>query len=539
MTDTAFESDRYLVELRGPEDFYRSTTVNTDRITIGRSSSNQVQIPDGSVSRHHTEVARDDDGRWWVIDLGSQNGTYVDGERVEGKMVIDQGDPIQIEGFILRIRPADDARSLTMYETRSDAIRPLGRVALPRITGEQLNALIDLGERFIHQHDDAERQAHLCRVMISDTLGGMYAAVLRCEVSDAGLDSVAVLHKASRDAGPSAEHISRTLLNHVLAHRQPAYATQSGDSGVQMTVIDPKRKQAAIVCPIVIDETGMTVLYVNFPAELGGEDWLSLAHLAVDQYRRAVAVWELRVKEQRQAVAENELRRARQIQLAQVPSEVVMPGLEVVVDFQANPSVGGGYMDVARLSDGRALVFLAAASGKGLEAALFTVSLHTYVNTQVEGYVDLREFMGRLNRFMCQNLPSGAFIAAIGMIIDPQSGQIEHVNFGHTPPWIIDRKNPPVQLPMDQLPPLGMEVEAEPVVHVAQLEPDQLLAAVSRSLLGDDSDTGQVLSRIWQDAAQPDVYDSADKLLSVIKAPGDRVDDTGDIYLMLMERATD
>jgi len=124
------EAERFIVELRGPEGYYRSLSAIGNRITIGRSSVNHVQIPDGSVSRQHTEIVREGD-TWWVVDLGSQNGTRVNDERVEGRMQMELGDAIQIEGFVLRVRPADSVRSLTMFETRADAIRPLAPSAPP------------------------------------------------------------------------------------------------------------------------------------------------------------------------------------------------------------------------------------------------------------------------------------------------------------------------------------------------------------------------------------------------------------------------
>lgn len=49
---------------------------------IGRSTDADIVLDDAGVSRKHAEVRLMDDGRARVIDLGSTNGTYVDGERV-------------------------------------------------------------------------------------------------------------------------------------------------------------------------------------------------------------------------------------------------------------------------------------------------------------------------------------------------------------------------------------------------------------------------------------------------------------------------
>ena len=48
-------------------------------ITIGRSDDNRVVLsPETAASRHHAEFT-EDDGLWAVRDLGSLNGTYVNG----------------------------------------------------------------------------------------------------------------------------------------------------------------------------------------------------------------------------------------------------------------------------------------------------------------------------------------------------------------------------------------------------------------------------------------------------------------------------
>jgi pSer/pThr/pTyr-binding forkhead associated (FHA) protein len=49
---------------------------------IGRSTDADIVLDDAGVSRKHAEVRLMDDGRARVIDLGSTNGTFVDGERV-------------------------------------------------------------------------------------------------------------------------------------------------------------------------------------------------------------------------------------------------------------------------------------------------------------------------------------------------------------------------------------------------------------------------------------------------------------------------
>jgi len=49
--------------------------------TLGRVPENSIPVPHGSVSRHHATL-RYADGAWWIVDQKSENGTWVNGERV-------------------------------------------------------------------------------------------------------------------------------------------------------------------------------------------------------------------------------------------------------------------------------------------------------------------------------------------------------------------------------------------------------------------------------------------------------------------------
>ncbi len=60
----------------------RAGAAHGDRITIGRTSNNDVAIPDHSISRLHAYVRRHGT-RWVVADAGSKNGSWLRGEALE------------------------------------------------------------------------------------------------------------------------------------------------------------------------------------------------------------------------------------------------------------------------------------------------------------------------------------------------------------------------------------------------------------------------------------------------------------------------
>ncbi|MHC4662329.1 MAG: FHA domain-containing protein [Planctomycetota bacterium] len=64
----------------------RSYSYASSEITIGRSSKNDLCLPDGAVSRKHA-VVRKKFGGFIIQDLGSSNGTFVNGQKVKEKPI--------------------------------------------------------------------------------------------------------------------------------------------------------------------------------------------------------------------------------------------------------------------------------------------------------------------------------------------------------------------------------------------------------------------------------------------------------------------
>jgi hypothetical protein len=74
----------------------RVVPLSAERIVVGRSRECDVRVDDGNVSRRHCELRRGDDATWVVVDLGSTNGTEVNGRTVQRTTPLDDGDSITI-----------------------------------------------------------------------------------------------------------------------------------------------------------------------------------------------------------------------------------------------------------------------------------------------------------------------------------------------------------------------------------------------------------------------------------------------------------
>ena len=70
-------------------------TLNRSEFVVGRGEDCEVVLPDRQVSRRHFRIVRDENG-YSVEDLGSKNGTYVNGAAVRGSVQLQDGDEIQV-----------------------------------------------------------------------------------------------------------------------------------------------------------------------------------------------------------------------------------------------------------------------------------------------------------------------------------------------------------------------------------------------------------------------------------------------------------
>lgn len=78
---------------------------------IGRRSNLSLTLPCESVSKEHAEI-RERNGQLYVLDLDSTNGTYINGERINGEHVIQEGDILQFATVVFRV-----GREVQRYES--------------------------------------------------------------------------------------------------------------------------------------------------------------------------------------------------------------------------------------------------------------------------------------------------------------------------------------------------------------------------------------------------------------------------------------
>ncbi len=133
-------------------------------LRTGRLGSLEIVLDDSSVSRRHAEVRRADDG-WYVRDLESTNGTYVNGVRIgPGEQLLRARDIVQFGKVAVIVEltdatpdgpPSNQHVIAATPSTFEDGLRRLAydRNHMPR-AGEQLFALLRAGNHFVNMQSE-------------------------------------------------------------------------------------------------------------------------------------------------------------------------------------------------------------------------------------------------------------------------------------------------------------------------------------------------------------------------------------------------
>lgn len=97
---------------------------------VGRGESADVRIDDGFSSREHARLEWFS-GAWWLTDLGSSNGTYVNGRQVTGRVQLSNGDQIQIGNTQLLVSLTESTQVVAKSTPDSRSQKPFQAKLIP------------------------------------------------------------------------------------------------------------------------------------------------------------------------------------------------------------------------------------------------------------------------------------------------------------------------------------------------------------------------------------------------------------------------
>jgi len=155
---------------------------------------------------------------------------------------------------------------------------------------------------------------------------------------------------------------------------------------------------------------------------------------------------------------QQDLDAARQIQRSLLPQQLPeIPGYSIAFRSDTCYEVGGDYLDIVGQPDGSLLIAVADVAGKGLASAIMSTSFRAAFRGMALTGPPLDELATRMNQHHWAEGEEARrrYVTAIFLRLHPAAGQIEVVNAGHNPGFLVAPGAPPVQFDAAG-PPLGL-----------------------------------------------------------------------------------
>jgi serine phosphatase RsbU (regulator of sigma subunit) len=140
------------------------------------------------------------------------------------------------------------------------------------------------------------------------------------------------------------------------------------------------------------------------------------------------------------ARVQQDLDAARQIQRSLLPQHMPsVPGYSVAVRSQTCYEVGGDYVDIITMPEGGIIMAVADVAGKGLASAIMATSFRAAFRAMAITGVSLDLLATRMNQHHWQEGEEARrrYVTAIFLRLDPKRGEVEIVNAGHNPGFVI------------------------------------------------------------------------------------------------------
>jgi phosphoserine phosphatase RsbU/P len=523
---------------------------------IGRSSSCSVRIDEPSVSRLHARL-RIDDSRATVEDLGSSNGTRVNGKELDGPATVQAGDRLTFGNVALQIVGGQTQTELLADQTqiRTGISVSLNEARATRAGESSKKAylfriLAEAGELMTSRRDPDEMFEPLLELVARALQPERIFLLLQDDDDEAKPRVVAsrISAASKRLTGESENMIlSQTLLDRVLAERT-AFLTEDASQDQRLLggqSIISSGTRSAMAAPLFDNERVIGLLYADTrdPTVRYDRDELKAFVLLANVVAVAITHARYHEMEQERQRMRTELDAARRIMTRLLPAELPqVAGLTLAAHLDPCEEVAGDLYDARMLPDGRILLIVGDVSGKGLPAALLVAALLPALRLGAEDCRDIGHLVERVNEQIYASTEALRFATLFLGLMDPATGQIDYVNAGHNPPLLVDRGGTLKSLAAVG-PPVGMVPGMSYPASTCRLEPGQLLFFYSDGLteamnsdqeMYGDERLGDLLAGCT-DCSLDDLQQRV--LADVNRFIGDKpLDD--DLTLMLVERKT-
>jgi len=442
----------YLRAIKGFQ-FGQIFPLEKDEIVVGRNPDCQLVLNIGAISRHHLRFTRVDE-KYYVEDLGSLNGTTVNGIKIDSTKALDDGDQVGLCEVVFAYHSGvPDSREMPPVEL-VDEPGDSGSIISGRVevadsmTGytesnvaAKLHAIIEISKKLANA---TKLEEVLDRILDSlfDVFPQAERGFIVLDRRGGRLDVAAFLSR-DEDVESGKEpsvRISRTMIRHAMDAGEGLLLTDASEDSrfaeAESIVNYPIR---SVICVPLISSGGKSLGVIQLDSSLLGGRFthsdLDVLAVIAGQLAMAIENAQLHEVELREQALERELEVAHHVQHGLLPTEVPrIDGYEFYAYYHAAHMIGGDYYDFIPLSDGRLAIVVADVSGKGIAAALVMARLSAETRYLLATNLKPCEMLERLNKVAAADTFSGRFVTCVIGVLDPAASRVTIINAGHMHP---------------------------------------------------------------------------------------------------------
>lgn len=427
-----------LVTVKGPNAGRRYPLADHNSI-IGRQPDAAIYLESLAVSRHHARIVCED-GVYFVEDVGSSNGTFVNGHRIGGRVPIGEGDTLQIGPYELSLvldpasNPSEPAQ---VIRARIDA-QPSNHTLFAQDPARKLQVMLQIAQDLGHS-----LELDLLLMRLLDHLLKLFPQADRGMVLLCEGDRLVVRAQRSRLQSQGDFPYSRTIVRKALEEGAGLLSEDvRSDRNLVMSATLVSLNLRSFLCVPLLGWENKRLGVIQLDCLRAGlsfrpEDLEMLAAVAL---QAAVVLQNARyhVERLREERLRQEIMMARDIQQQFLPGgfDVLGPTAELFARCHPAREVSGDLYDFFKLSDGRVAFFVGDVSGKGMPAALFMIAVRALCRHLAPAAGSAGELLQRLNLALASDNPTHLFVTMIYGLYDGREGTVTLVSGGHPPPLL-------------------------------------------------------------------------------------------------------
>lgn len=451
-------------------------TLEDERYELGRADSNALCFREIlGLSRKHLVFERSQSG-WMVRDLGSTNGTYLNGVRIDQPQVLHAKDRVtagELTVVFSDTGGAAAAQTVVFVEKSATTTQETTMTASLEGLAEEsggnsahTKALIRAG-RELAGHMPLDKLFDLVLNLSVETVGASRGVLMTLEEGDLQVRaSIGQGFRISSHVRDLVVNGKRSLLVHD--------AMRDGALAARMSIVQ-EQIRSMLAVPLQTEEKVIGLIYLDSPGlvrEFTRED---LSLLTVMGNIAAVRIEHARLNEMEQAekVRTYEMEQAATIQRSILPA--TFPPFPDREDFQLHAAmapareIGGDLFDFFLLDADHLAFCVGDVSGKGVPAALFMAVTRTLLRATAQHQHSPAQCLAYLNSQLSQQNTSGMFVTFFYGVLDTRTGEVQYANAGHNIPYVLSKDGSVRVLEGESGPMLGLFDDLEYEVHSTRL----------------------------------------------------------------------